>query len=57
MKKWKVYAQMVTQYEVEVTAENEDEAIDKAEQIDGADWSEDSPSGDWEILRAEEVTE
>ena len=57
MKKWKVIAQSVTQYEIEVMAENEDEAIDKAEQIDGADWSEDSPSGDWEILRAEEVTE
>ena len=57
MKKWKVYAQMVTQYEVEVTAENEDEAIDKAEQIDGADWSEDSPCGDWDVLRAEEATE
>ena len=39
MKKWKVIAQSVTQYEVEVMAENEDEAIDKAEQIDGAEWS------------------
>ena len=57
MRKWKVIAQSVTQYEIEVMAENEDEAIDKAEQIDGADWSEDSPSGDWEIIRAEEVKE
>ena len=57
MKRWKVIAQSVTQYEVEVMAENEDEAMDKADQIDGAEWVEDSPCGDWDVLRAEEVTE
>lgn len=57
MRKWKVIAQSVTQYEIEVMAENEDEAIDKAEQIDGAEWVEDSHWGDWDVLRAEEVTE
>ena len=57
MKKYIVIAQSVTQYELEVMAADEYEALDKAANIDGADWSEDSPSGDWEILRAEEVKE
>ena len=56
MKKYIVIAQSITQYELEVSAKDEYEALDKAANIDGAEWSEDSPSGDWEILRAEEVT-
>lgn len=57
MKKYIVIAQSVTQYELEVSAKDEYEALDKAANMDGAEWSEDSPSGDWEILRAEEVKE
>ena len=57
MRKYIVIAQSVTQYELEVVAKDEYEALDKAANTDGADWCEDSPSGDWEILRAEEVTE
>ena len=57
MKKFIVIAQSVTQYELEVMAADEYEALDKAANMDGADWSEDSPSGDWEIIRAEEVKE
>ena len=57
MKKYVVIAQSVTQYELEVMAKDEYDALDKAANMDGADWSEDSPSGDWEILRAEEVKE
>jgi len=57
MKKYIVIAQSVTQYELEVMAADEYEALDKAANMDGADWSEDSPSGDWEIIRAEEVKE
>jgi hypothetical protein len=56
MKKYIVIAQSITQYELEVSAKDEYEALDKAANMDGAEWSEDSPSGDWEILRAEEVT-
>ena len=57
MKKWKVLAQSVIQYEVEIMAENEDEAIERAENLDGADWTEEETiSPDWEVLRAEEVT-
>ena len=57
MKKYVVIAQSVTQYELEVMAADEYEALDKAANMDGADWSEDSPGGDWEIIRAEEVKE
>jgi hypothetical protein len=57
MKKYVVIAQSVTQYELEVMAADEYEALDKAANIDGGDWVEDSPSGDWEIIRAEEVKE
>jgi hypothetical protein len=56
MKKYIVIAQSITQYELEVSAKDEYEALDKAANIDGGEWVEDSPSGDWEILRAEEVT-
>jgi len=58
MRKWKVIAQSVIQYEVEIIAENENEAIEKAENLDGADWTEEETMNpDWEVLRAEEVTE
>jgi hypothetical protein len=56
MKKYIVIAQSITQYELEVSAKDEYEALDKAANIDGGEWVEDSPGGDWEILRAEEVT-
>ena len=58
MKKWKVLAQSVIQYEVEIMAENEDEAIIRSINLDGANWiEEETMSPDWEVLRAEEVTE
>ena len=58
MRKWKVIAQSVIQYEVEIMAENKDEAIERAVNLDGADWTEEETMNpDWEVLRAEEVTE
>jgi hypothetical protein len=56
MKKWKVYATSVIQYEIEVEAKDENEAIDRAHSIDGGDWNESEDcSPDWEVTRTEEV--
>ena len=56
MKKWKVYAISTIQYEIEVIADNEEEAMDKAENIDGSEWKEEEAMcSDWEVIRAEEV--
>ena len=57
MKKWKVYAKSESYYEVEVMAESEEDAMDKADQIDGSEWVEDSFNPVWEVTRAEEVKE
>ena len=57
MKKWKVYAKSESYYEVEVMAESEEDAMDKADQLDGSEWVEDSFNPDWEVIRAKEVTE
>ena len=57
MKKWKVYAISESYYEVEVMAESEEDAMDKADQLDGSEWVEDSFNPDWEVIRAKEVTE
>jgi hypothetical protein len=56
MKKWKVIAQSITTYEIEVTAENKYEAMDKADEIDGGQWVEIPGDGDWNPISAEEVT-
>jgi hypothetical protein len=56
MKKWKVYATSITQYEIEVDANSKYEAFDMALSIDGGDWSETRGyQPDWEVKRAEEV--
>jgi hypothetical protein len=55
MKKWKVYAQSVTAYEIEVVAENKYEAMDMADEIDGGQWVEIPGDGDWNPISAEEV--
>ena len=58
MKRYKVYARSLLEYEVEVMAENEEEAMDKADKIDGGEWAEVTEgSWDWNPIRAEEVTE
>jgi hypothetical protein len=56
MKKWKVIAQSITTYEIEVVAENKYEAMDKADEIDGGQWVEIPGDGDWNPISAEEVT-
>jgi len=57
MKKWKVVAQSITTYEIEVVAENKYEAMDKADEIDGGQWVEIPGDGDWNPISAEEVKE
>jgi hypothetical protein len=58
MKKYTVYAQSLLEYKVEVMAENEEDAMDKADKIDGGEWEEVTEgSWDWNPVRAEEVTE
>jgi len=57
MKRYKVYARSLLEYEVEVMAENEEEAMDKADKIDVGEWAEVTEgSWDWNPIRAEEVT-
>lgn len=56
LKKYKVTATSTTQYEVEVMARDKDEAIEKAENIDGGEWKEESVwCADWDITGAEEI--
>jgi hypothetical protein len=56
MKKFKVYATSVIQYEIEIMAKDKYDALDRAEQIDGGEWAEDENyCSDWEVTRAEEV--
>lgn len=55
MKKWKVYATSTIRYEVEVLANSAEEAMDKADQIDGAEWDEIDMTADWNPYRAEEI--
>ena len=57
MKKWKVYATSTIRYEVEVLANSAEDAMDKADQIDGAEWDEIDMTADWNPYRAEEVKE
>lgn len=57
MRKWKVYATSNIRYEVEVLANSAEDAMDKADQIDGAEWDEIDMTADWNPYRAEEVTE
>jgi hypothetical protein len=58
MKRYTVYAQSLLEYKVEVMAESEEDAMDKADKIDGGEWEETTEgSWDWNPTRAEEVTE
>ena len=57
MRKWKVYATSTIRYEVEVFANSAEDAMDQADQIDGAEWNEIDMNADWNPYRAEEVKE
>ena len=48
MPKFKVYANSMTRYFIEVEAENEEEAIEIAREADGGSFEE-VDIGDWEI--------
>jgi len=55
MKKYIVSANSISHYELEVMANSEEEAMDKAEQVDGSEWTEIVGEGDWNPISAEEV--
>lgn len=57
MKKYVVRANSISHYELEVMANSEEEAMDKADQIDGSEWIEIVGDGDWNPISAEEVVE
>jgi len=57
MKKYIVSANSISHYELEVMANSEEEAMDKADQIDGSEWTEIIGDGDWNPTSAEEVKE
>lgn len=56
MKKYKVIASSITYYEVEIEAENEDQAYEIGHLTDGAMFKEVPNSSDWCIYKTEEVT-
>jgi hypothetical protein len=57
MKKYIISANSISHYELEVMANSEEEAMDKADQIDGSEWTEVVGEGDWNPISAEEVKE
>ena len=59
MPKFRVKAKMVSYPYAIVEAETEEEALEKANQMDGGDFTPDESVGGgyWEIVEAEEVTE
>jgi hypothetical protein len=57
MKKYIVSANSISHYEIKVMANSEEEAMDKADQIDGSEWTEIIGDGDWNPTSAEEVKE
>lgn len=56
MKKYKVIASSITYYEVEIEAENEDQAYEIGHLMDGGMFKEVPNSSDWCIYKTEEVT-
>jgi hypothetical protein len=57
MKKWKVIAQSITTYEIEVTAKNKYDAMGRADEVDRGQWVELPGDGDWIPISVEEVEE
>jgi len=57
MKKYRVIAETVEQFEVIIDANSPEEAIEIAEQVDGGDFVrvEDMHNGSWDIVDATEV--
>ena len=55
MKKFKVIASSITYYEVEIEAENEDQAYEIGHLTDGAMFKEVPNSSDWCIYKTEEI--
>ena len=55
MKKYKVTASSITYYEVEIEAENEDQAYEIGHLTDGAMFKEVPNSSDWCIYKTEEL--
>ena len=57
LKKWNVRAICTIGYDAQVMARDYDEAIEKAENLDGAEWTEEDVwCQDWEVTGAEEAT-
>jgi len=54
MAKFKVYATMTTFLSKVIEANDENDALEKAEEMDGGDFTEDNPmAGGWDITHAE----
>jgi hypothetical protein len=52
---YRVIARSTDYPSIEIEAADADEAMDKAAEIDGGEFTPDDDFGDWEIIRAEEV--
>jgi len=57
MGKWKVIAQSITTYEIEVVAKNKYEAMERADEVNVRQWVEMPGDYDWNPVSAEEVKE
>ena len=54
-KKFKVCAKMTSYCYLNVEAENEEKAIEIAENTDGGEFEQSALEGDWEIIDVEEI--
>ena len=55
MPRYKVKAEMITDLYIVVEADDEEEALEIADEIDGGDWV-DEEKGDWIVCRAVKVS-
>jgi hypothetical protein len=57
MKKYKAYAIISYELECEFEAEDDQDAWDRAQQLDGGEFTELDGTGDWKVFEVQEVTE
>ena len=59
MKTYRVYAESITDLYIDISANNEEEAIEQARETDGGEFSECEPvmfNGEFNVTSAEELT-
>ena len=57
MKKYKAYAIISYELECEFEAEDDQDAWDRAQELDGGEFTELDGTGDWKVFVIQEITE